>query len=85
VALLLHEWAGTSKGVNESVEVRLSKAFDVALQVRHHLRNSPGCVNGSYTMLHVSGSNWAFFKGNSNDSQIVGWIRDPDRVWLYIS
>jgi hypothetical protein len=36
-------------------------------------------------MLHVSGSNWAFFKGNSNDSQIVGWIRDPDRVWLYIS
>jgi len=43
VALLLHEWAGTSKGVNESVEVRLSKAFDVALQVRHHRRNSPGC------------------------------------------
>ena len=27
--LLLHEWAGTSKGVNKSVEVRLSKAFDV--------------------------------------------------------
>ena len=46
VALLLHEWAGTSKGVNESVEVRLSKAFDVALQVRHHLRNSPGCRLG---------------------------------------
>ena len=44
--LLLHEWAGTSKGVNESVEVRLSKAFDVALQVVENSEARPPAVIG---------------------------------------